>query len=141
MSCDVDHGCGSDLVLLWLWGRPLAWELLYAASVALKRKKKIENGENGNAYPTRLLWGLNGLIVKCHVHSKCMLNITCNYSSFAWNQKYRKGRVWPFRALLDGSPRKRGQNEDPGDMRKRKHMDAKSGCRRPPDPLHPSSVV
>ena len=39
---------GSDLVLLWLWPRsaaasligPLAWELLYAIGVALKRQKK-----------------------------------------------------------------------------------------------------
>ena len=42
----VGHRCGSDLVLLWLWCRPaatapispLAWELPYAASVAVKRK-------------------------------------------------------------------------------------------------------
>ena len=40
--------CSSDLVLLWLWCRPvttapiqpLAWEPPYATSVALKRKKK-----------------------------------------------------------------------------------------------------
>ena len=40
---------GLDLALLWLWHRPaaiapirpLAWELLYATSVALKRQKKI----------------------------------------------------------------------------------------------------
>ena len=48
MSCGVGHGCGSDLVLLWLWCRPaaiapiqtLAWEPPYAADVALKRQKK-----------------------------------------------------------------------------------------------------
>ena len=48
-SCGVDRRCGSDLVLLWLWCglaaaaliRPLAWELPYAAGVALKRRKKI----------------------------------------------------------------------------------------------------
>ena len=41
--------CGSDLALLWLWGRPaavapilpLAWELAYAGVVALKIKQKI----------------------------------------------------------------------------------------------------
>ena len=46
MSCGVDHRHGSDPVLLWLWCRPeavapnqpLAWELPYAAGVALKRK-------------------------------------------------------------------------------------------------------
>ena len=47
MNCGVDHRCGSDLVLLWLWCmlaaaaliRPLAWELPYALSAALKRQK------------------------------------------------------------------------------------------------------
>ena len=46
MSCDVGCGYSSDLALLWLWCRPsatalirpLAWELPYAAGVALKRK-------------------------------------------------------------------------------------------------------
>ena len=48
MSCDVDCRCGSDNELLWLWCRPagtapiqpLAWELPYAAGVALKSKKR-----------------------------------------------------------------------------------------------------
>ena len=48
MSCGVGHRHGLDLVLLWLWQRlaavaliqPLAWELPYAAGVALKRKNK-----------------------------------------------------------------------------------------------------
>ena len=48
MSYGVGHRCGSDLVLLWLWCRPaavapiqpLAWDLPYAAPVALKIKKK-----------------------------------------------------------------------------------------------------
>ena len=48
MSCGVDYRCGSDLELLLLWRRPaattpfrpLAWELPYAAGVALKRAKK-----------------------------------------------------------------------------------------------------
>ena len=43
-SCGVGHRYGLDLVLLWLWGRPattalippLAWELPYAAGVALQ---------------------------------------------------------------------------------------------------------
>ena len=47
-SCGVGHRCGSDPVLPWLWHRaaaaasiqPLAWELPYAAGVALKRKKE-----------------------------------------------------------------------------------------------------
>jgi len=49
MSCGVGCRQGSDLVLLWLWCRPaavapigpLAWELPYAAGVALERKKNI----------------------------------------------------------------------------------------------------
>ena len=49
MSCGVSHRRSSDFVLLWLWCRPtaaapfgpLAWEPPYAASVALKRKKKV----------------------------------------------------------------------------------------------------
>ena len=48
MSYSVGRRCGSDLALLWLWYKPvaaapigaLAWELLYAAGVALKSKKK-----------------------------------------------------------------------------------------------------
>ena len=38
VSCGVDDRRGSDLMLLWLWRRPLAWEPPYAAGVALKRK-------------------------------------------------------------------------------------------------------
>ena len=47
MSCGVDHRCGLDLALLWLWDRPgavvpigpLSWEPPYAAGAALKSKK------------------------------------------------------------------------------------------------------
>ena len=43
MSCGVGHRRSSDPALLWLWGKlapitliqPLAWELQYAAGVAL----------------------------------------------------------------------------------------------------------
>ena len=49
MSCGVGRRCVLDPALLWLWGKlaaaapiqPLAWELPYAAGVALKRKKNI----------------------------------------------------------------------------------------------------
>ena len=52
-SCGVGHRYSLDLALLWLWCRlaaatlipPLAWELLYASDVALKRKKKKERKE------------------------------------------------------------------------------------------------
>ena len=51
MSCGVGHRHGSHLSLLWLWYRPaavtqiqpIAWELPYAWSAALKRKKKKFN--------------------------------------------------------------------------------------------------
>ena len=55
MSCGVGHRRGSDLVLLWLWHRPvaaaligpLAWEPPYATGAALKSKKrKKEKNEN-----------------------------------------------------------------------------------------------
>ena len=48
MSCGAGRRCGLDATLLWLWHRqgaialiqPLAWELPYAASAALKKEKK-----------------------------------------------------------------------------------------------------
>ena len=51
MSCGVGRRRSSDLVLLWLWCRPvavaliqpLAWEPPYALGAALKRKEKKEN--------------------------------------------------------------------------------------------------
>ena len=46
MSCGIGHKMQPDLALLWLWRRPattapirpLAWEIPYAAGVALKSK-------------------------------------------------------------------------------------------------------
>ena len=51
MGCGVGRRRGSNLMWLWLWLwlaavaliRPPAWEPLYAAGAALKRKKKKEN--------------------------------------------------------------------------------------------------
>ena len=48
MRCGVGRRRGSDLVLLWLWHRPvatasirpLAWEPPYAVGAAQKKKKK-----------------------------------------------------------------------------------------------------
>ena len=56
MSCGVGRRHGSDLALLWLWCRPeatalirpLAWEPLYAAGVALKKKKKEKDRKKNN---------------------------------------------------------------------------------------------
>ena len=50
MSCGIGCRHGSDPTLLWLWHRlaaaalicPLTRELIYAAGVALKRRKKGE---------------------------------------------------------------------------------------------------
>ena len=48
----VDHARSSDLVLLWLWLaaaaliQPLAWELPYAMSAALKRKTNKQKNNN-----------------------------------------------------------------------------------------------
>ena len=50
MSCGVGCRRGSDLVLLWLWRRPvatapiqpLAWEPPYAVGMALEKTKKKE---------------------------------------------------------------------------------------------------
>ena len=59
MSCGVGRRCSLDLVLLWLWCRPaatallwpLAWELPYAAGVALKsQKKKDVTKESGTIF-------------------------------------------------------------------------------------------
>ena len=49
VSCGVGHRWGSDLALVWLWRRlaaaalmgPLAWELPYAAGMAIKIQKKF----------------------------------------------------------------------------------------------------
>ena len=51
VSCGVGYRRGPDLELLWLWGRPaatalirpLAWEPLYAAGVAVKRQRQKKN--------------------------------------------------------------------------------------------------
>ena len=51
MSCGVGRRRSWDPELLWLWHRPgatalfrpLAWELPYAADVALKRQNKNKN--------------------------------------------------------------------------------------------------
>jgi len=50
----IGHRHGSDRTLLWLWQRPetlvriwpLAWELSYAAGVALKKKEKKKSTNN-----------------------------------------------------------------------------------------------
>ena len=47
VSCDVGCRCGLELALLWLAAvaliQPLAWELPYAAVVALKSNTRTHN--------------------------------------------------------------------------------------------------
>ena len=63
MNCGVGHRHGSVLALLWLWHgpaatapvRPLAWEIPYAAGVALgktkkKKRKKEKNKRREDCY-------------------------------------------------------------------------------------------
>ena len=62
MSCGVGHTGSSDPTLLWLWCRsaavaliqPLAaWELLYAAGIALKRPKKKKKKKKRKENPRK----------------------------------------------------------------------------------------
>ena len=62
MNHSVGHRGGSDLVLLRLWCRPaataliqhLAWDLPYAAGVALKSKKKKRRRRRRKGFSTAL---------------------------------------------------------------------------------------
>ena len=66
ISCDVGQRCGLDLVLLWLWCRPvavaliqlLAQELPYATDVAMKKKKKASFWD-GNIFTLLSLLGFD----------------------------------------------------------------------------------
>ena len=48
MSCGIDHRCGSDPALMWLWRNPvetalippLAWEPPYASGATQEKAKK-----------------------------------------------------------------------------------------------------
>ena len=62
MRCVVCR-CGSDVVLLWLWRRPVAtapigppaWEFLYATGVALEGQKTNNNNKNKNSKQTSVV--------------------------------------------------------------------------------------
>ena len=68
MSCSVGGRLSSDLVFLWLWRRraakaliqPLAWELPYAPSAALKKQKTKQKKEKEKkrtaTYKAQLTW-------------------------------------------------------------------------------------
>ena len=70
MSFGVGHRRGLDPMLLWLWCRsaalplnlPIAWDLPYAMSMALKKEKKrqkkereSENIETMDSFPVHVL--------------------------------------------------------------------------------------
>ena len=58
MSCGIGHRLGSDLMLLWLWGRPAAVapigllqsEPPYAMGAALKSKKKENHVQSDGVF-------------------------------------------------------------------------------------------
>ena len=74
-SYGVGHRHGSDLMLLWLWGRPaaaaligpLAWEPPYATGVALKWKKKKKRMKKGGSMLNSMLNKLPLISLKGHV--------------------------------------------------------------------------
>ena len=59
MSCGVGHRWGRDPV--WLWRRPLSWELPYAEGMALRTKKTKKTKKLG-----RSLWRSRSRIWHCH---------------------------------------------------------------------------
>ena len=73
MSCGVGRRHGSDLALLWLWGRPvatapirhLAWEPPYIAGAALKkdkRQKTKKKKKKKDSLSSSGAWAVFGLI-------------------------------------------------------------------------------
>ena len=56
VSCGVDHRHGSDLALLWLWHRFLAWEPPYAPSAAIKDKKTKKERKKENKEKKKRGW-------------------------------------------------------------------------------------
>ena len=61
MSCGVGRRCSPDLVLLWLWCRPVAtapiqpliWEPPYATGEALKRQKDKNKNKKPQNYTSK----------------------------------------------------------------------------------------
>ena len=97
MTCGVGCRCSSDPELLWLWRRlgaialirPLAWECLYAVSVALKSQKKKKED---------LVHIHNGILLS---HKKEWNNAICNNmaaprdSHTKWSVRKRKiNTIW-----------------------------------------------
>ena len=71
VSCGADCRCGLDLVLLWLWHRPLAM------SVALKRSKKKKTKLSGHIKCREVQhpYSQNWLAIEVHFHGICTTNL------------------------------------------------------------------
>ena len=81
MSCGVGRRRHSNLVLLWLWHRlaatalirPLAWELPYAAGVALEGQKNNNNKKNGLGKGILRKMRSEARVWRCLVFETCSL--------------------------------------------------------------------
>ena len=96
VNCGVGHRHGSDFALLWLWRRlaavapiwPLAWELPYATSVALKKQKnKQANKQTKNTSGLSFIQNLvllpaGYIILACSLISKPWL-LHCPWPSYS----------------------------------------------------------
>ena len=83
MSYGVGRRLSLDLVLLWLWCTladtapigPLAWELLYAAGEALKKKKKGTNTQTQKYSKGRVTTWVN--VGKKLLHKTVVVVMSC----------------------------------------------------------------
>ena len=99
MSCDVRLRCHSDLMLLWLWHRPvatvlirsLAWEPPYAAGVALKRQNKTKQNPNIGFLCQAFISELSGNEVT---------RIKSRVANSGWDWIIKSGTPWTLCVLL-----------------------------------------
>ena len=101
MSCGIGLRCSSDPKWLWLWPRPaavalfqpLAWELPYALSVALKSKiQKTKNKKTGES----LTWVV--------AYFPKQLNQTSNFQGVAYLPTYATTLLKEGEKLTFGQP-------------------------------------
>ena len=107
MSCGVGHRCSLDLVLLWLWHRPvataligpLAWEFPYATGEALKKK-------------FRSPWLKDSEECSSHPPAPWSLGFQIHPDSAPGARQTQRGRLQPWEASLEvltGNYLERGQ--------------------------------
>ena len=89
LSCGVDYRCGFDLVCLWLWHRPLAWELPYAAPVALKIKNK-QRKKTPSCNPAITLLGIYPNELETYIDTKVSVHNCPNW----WQLKCPSKGEW-----------------------------------------------